>query len=186
MQRNLLTWFLLLGSALAISACCANNECVCLDNTDDAVYLKFSLDSLGGTGFFYRELRTIYIRRIPVRGANETAVLPAPDSVLITRTRTQLRDTIVLSPTTPFTSSGRRFDAYSYVIRLARREKDPKPFIISNLSVQGVFDEASGCCTCYRNSVKTFKLTNGLKNNKPDTIRYNFSGLPAQTLVLKR
>lgn len=195
MLRNLLTWFLLLGAALTVAACCVNNECECRDNTDDAVYLKFSLvDSDGtGPGFTYDELSRFYIRRQPVRGERETAALPSPDSVLITRTQAQLRDSLILSPTTPFTSSGRRFDAYRYSIRIVTPKKGQEQFsrfVLSNISVQGTFDETSACCTCYRNTKKAFNLIRKVpvmpSGTRTDTTKYDFSGQPIQTVVLKR
>ncbi|TGE29625.1 hypothetical protein [Hymenobacter metallicola] len=195
MLRNLFTWFLLLGAALTVAACCVNNECDCRDNTDDAVYLKFSLaDSANaGPGFVYEELRRIYIRRQPVRSTNEIGTLPGPDSVLLTRTRAQLRDSLLLSPSSPFTSSGRRFDAYQYTIRIANPKKaqaQTNRFVLANISVQGAFDEASACCTCYRNTVKTFDLIKPIASPtggpRLETTRYDFSGQPVRTVVLKR
>lgn len=179
MRRTLFTWFLLLGAALAISACCANNSCDCRDSTDDAVYLRFSLDSLGGTGFYSKEVRNVYIRRQPVRMADEKAALPAPDSVRLTRTLAQLRDSIVLSPTTPFTNQGRRFDAYQYIIRMPEKigAKPLRKLLISDVSVQGSFNQSDGCCTCYTNTRKQLTI---------DGKKYDFSGQPAQTVVLTR
>ncbi|TGE16805.1 hypothetical protein [Hymenobacter elongatus] len=157
MLRKLLTWFLLLGATLAVSACCVNNTCFCRDNNDDVVFFRFTL---GPGQFSAAEVDTVYIQR---KALDPKSAFKG-DSIRIIRTPANAGDSLVLGPTGPFTALGVRFTNYQYTIRLTH---PVRRFVIDSLRVEGRFESESGCCTCYRNLRKSLRV-NGVRYDAYD------------------
>jgi hypothetical protein len=138
------------------------------------------------TYFTAAQLDTVYLQRYaPAVPANTTTTPVTParpegalsDPVSIVRAQqsnltSSLRrkltkaglfpTTLVISNTTPFAPSttGGKLSAYKY--RLTVQDRSVKPrrayvFILDNITLQGQY-EADGCCTCYENTKKVFRL----------------------------
>lgn len=74
-------------------------------------------------------------------------------------------DTVVLNNTLPFAQSGaRKLNAYLYRIAVRRApgqllRNNPRRYEVKDVALRGEFD-GNGCCTCYRNTLKTATLVN--------------------------
>ena len=74
-------------------------------------------------------------------------------------------DTVVLNNTLPFAQSGaRKLNAYLYRIAVRRApgqllRNNPRRYEVRDVALRGEFD-GNGCCTCYRNTLKTATLAN--------------------------
>lgn len=154
MLRFPLNWCLFVFTAAVLASCCGSVACECDDRYADAIKLQFSADTVaGGKGFRAREIRTVFLVRVP----KDTAQRPRADTVAFARTLSQrLRDTLVINNLTPFTRSGNRnLDEYRYEVYLAPARKGPASFryridsVALNTRLQG-----DGCCTCYQNTNK--------------------------------
>ncbi|TGE25430.1 hypothetical protein E5K00_09635 [Hymenobacter aquaticus] len=152
MLRSLLTWFLLLGSALAISACCVNNTCLCQDAYDDDVFLRFNLDVANG-GFKPTEVDTLVL----VRRIKDPKSSTRPDTVVIGRALANVAQPFSIGPSRPFTRSGVRFTQFIYTVALLHSERR---FVVDPIEVESRFVDESACCTCSRNRKKTVVVNN--------------------------
>lgn len=137
------------------------------------------------TSFTRAELDTVYIQRYaPERPATSTTPLqPAgilSDPVAIVRAQQSVINsallrklnkatpplapsaTIVISNTAPFApgTTGGKLSAYNYVVTVQDRSTLTRPayvYNIENITLQGQYN-TNGCCTCYENSRKEFRL----------------------------
>jgi hypothetical protein len=71
--------------------------------------------------------------------------------------------TLVISNTAPFSpgTTGGKLNAYNYVLTVQDRSTLTRPkyvFTLDNITFQGQYN-ATGCCTCYENTGKEFRLT---------------------------
>jgi hypothetical protein len=161
MLRSLFTWFLLLGAALAISACCVNNTCDCRDTYDNVVFFRFNVAPNSPGGFTPQELDTIYIQRKPV---NPKSLIKA-DTVRLIRALADAQDSVAIGPNLTFGSATLPFTKYQYTIWPAIRSTAtlPRPtFVVDSLHVESTFADVSGCCTCYKNIRKDLHLNGKL------------------------
>jgi len=156
MLRPLLTWFLLLTTAILVAACCGSTACECNDEFADAVGLRLSTDTLGSgprKGFLSAEVATVYLVRVPL----DTAQRPKADTVTLIRSRIQaVTQNIVINNATPFTRAGNRnLDQYTYELYLApsRTAAPTFRYLINRVELRTDY-EADGCCTCFQNSNK--------------------------------
>ncbi|WP_400191831.1 hypothetical protein [Hymenobacter sp. B81] len=159
MLRLLLAACSLLLSALLLAGCCGAISCDCQDERDDALLLRFSADSTGGTGFRAAEVDTVLlVRRVLPQDSVRGTV---PDTARLIRPAAQVFEPLVLDNTTPFPArAGRKLDAYRYHIVLPgprRRSPVRRRYTLTELSVDGRLD-TDGCCTCYENTAKSLRL----------------------------
>jgi len=82
-----------------------------------------------------------------------------------TTTTLKEQDIIVINNASPFTSSGStKLNAYTYRIEVVKnRAGNRRPlatYYLTDIQLNGNYD-ANGCCTCYINTAKTYKLTIG-------------------------
>ncbi|MBF9237808.1 hypothetical protein I2I05_10420 [Hymenobacter sp. BT683] len=141
-------------SLLLLSGCCANDVCDCQDEQADAVQLSFS------PAFGTADLDTIIILRSPLPYLPTNKV----ETVTLIRTAAQLRDSIRLNNTTPFTQVGStKLNGYRYAIQYLVQKPGAKPVPITALVIDSVRLSGSlagdGCCTCYTNAEKTVYAT---------------------------
>ncbi|UOQ74629.1 hypothetical protein [Hymenobacter cellulosilyticus] len=152
MLRSSFTRLLLLGSTLALGACCANKSCFCQDAYDNVVFFRFNVKPGTPGAFTAAELATIIITRTPVSPRSTFK----PDTVRLTRTLAQVDDSIALGTSLTFPSAGLRFTQYQYKIWPASLPK--QTFVIDSLRVQSRPDAVDGCCTCYQVTRKDLRL----------------------------
>jgi hypothetical protein len=155
MLRSLFTWFLLLTTALLMAACCGSVACECNDGYADAVALKFDMSSTNS--FKPAELETVYaVRRL----LPDTAKVPKPDTVVITRTPDQARtQDIIISNTAPFVANNnRRVNQYQYTVYLGTRRRPTYSVVVDTVELAGRY-QADGCCTCYQNTKKVVHIS---------------------------
>ncbi|MCB2377735.1 hypothetical protein LGH70_09095 [Hymenobacter sp. BT635] len=152
MLRSLLTWFLLLGSGLLLSACCVNNTCLCQDGADDDVFLRFNLDP-ANKGFTAREVDTILIVRRP----KDPRSTIRPDTIVIGRALANVAEPIAIGPGRPFSRSGVRFTQFIYNLSFLHSEKR---FVVDPIAVESRPVDESACCTCSRNQKKVVVVNN--------------------------
>ena len=148
---------LLLGLALLLPGCCANNVCNCPGEAQaDVIKLVFSK-----TAFAAIELDTLVLQRyplliIPANGPNPGT---KPETVTLIRTAAQAYDTIYLNNSTPFAQANAtaKLDQYQYYVRYfpaPRKARSAFALVIDNAVIKGSLD-GNGCCTCYTNTQKT-------------------------------
>ncbi|RYU82140.1 hypothetical protein [Hymenobacter persicinus] len=164
MMRTLFLWILLVGTAVAVAACCGSVACDCDDSAADAITLRFEVDSLGQQ-YFPSDVDSVYIRRTPLRVAQQQL---KPDSVLLVRTRANAAQPIVINNAQPLAANGtRKLNAYRYDLRLASKlpnkarptlRKFPQ-YVLDSVSLRGNF-QGDGCCTCYQNTRKVVFFNN--------------------------
>ncbi|MCR5887111.1 hypothetical protein LRS06_04830 [Hymenobacter sp. J193] len=146
---------LFLGLLLSLAACCGSSTCdECQDAHADAIYLQFSVDSSAtGNGFRAAELDTIQL----IRQAVSEKITPRRDTARIVLRRTAVADSIRLDRTLPFPARDTLVtEDYTYSILLPNA-KPAQRYELTEVNIEGSF-EADGCCTCYRNRVKTLQL----------------------------
>jgi hypothetical protein len=155
-----------------------------------------------GTSFTRAELDTVYIQRYaPERPATGTtplqpagalsdpvAIVRAQQGVINSALRRKLSNatpplvpatTIVISNTAPFTpgTTGGKLSAYNYVLTVQDRStltRRAYVYNIENITLQGQYN-ATGCCTCYENSQKTFRLRS-VRNTRTIDVTESGSG----------
>lgn len=153
MLRPLFTWFVLLVTAALLSACCGSVACDCNDEYADALFLRF--DTLATTGFTRPELQAVYLVRTLI---NDTARVPARDTVALSRTLARAYDPVIINNNTPFVqSSGRKVDRYGYQLLLGTRRTPTFRFVVDSTNLDKKY-QADGCCTCYQNTKKEVYL----------------------------
>lgn len=169
-----------------LAGCCANNVCNCQDERADAFFFRFDT---GPAGFVPQtELDTVLLKRfaLPLNAVGLPAFVKThftsftdyADSLstagsydLVTMVRsTALRanavqtDTVVINNNLPFTQSGsRKLNTYLYRIEVRSApglvlKANPRRYELKKINIRGEFD-GTGCCTCYRNTLKMATLT---------------------------
>lgn len=156
--------FLLLGAALLLPGCCANNVCNCDDAQADAIKLRFSTSQAGPTGrvFTADDLDTLVLLRSPL----PYDVRNRPETVVLYRSAAQAQDSIVLNHSTPFAQAGStRLNGYRYEVQYlahplqagtgvpVRKGVPTTALVIDKILLKGAL-QGSGCCTCYTNTEK--------------------------------
>ena len=133
LPRHPLTWLLLLLAAPALAACCGSVACDNrADALDDALVFRFNLDSTTAQGFRAAQLRTVYVRRVPL----DTAQRPRADTVALTARR-QLVPEVVLNNAQPFAQSGtRKLDQYTYEIYLGTRRAPTTRYALTQVQLR--------------------------------------------------
>ncbi len=208
-MRGLFRFLLPLGlGALLLAGCCANNVCDCRDELADAFYFRF--DTSGGPGSFapLTELDTVLLKRFalpldakgqPLAGRGTTAHIDTLnakgsfDLVTIVRATAVRPDVIVLNNNFPFAQSGsRKLSTYLYRIEVRGAPLGPKQFLktmprkyeLNQIALKGEF-YGSGCCTCYRNTLKSATLTDLSTGKVQLPAMANAQPGPVYTLITK-
>ncbi|OON68801.1 hypothetical protein [Hymenobacter sp. CRA2] len=168
------SWFFALSCAALFAGCCGSVGCNCQDYRADALFFRFSADSLT-KGFRANEVDTVLIVRsvYPRRAITSPGPPPVyakPDTARIIRPRgTALSTPIVIDNNEPFAAvNGRKLGAvnadssYRYTILLPSRGPGRRPlslpsYLVDQVGLDGK-QEADGCCTCYRNTRKSFRV----------------------------
>ena len=173
-----------LGLGALLAGCCANTNCDCQDERADAFYFRFATS---GTDSFdaKTELDTVLVKRfalqLDAKGqpvliktklatfedyADSLNAAGSFDLVTVVRATAARHDTIVVSNNFPFAqSSARRLNAYLYRIEVRSAPYAPKQYLkinplryeVKSIKLEGRF-VGDGCCTCYRNTLKTATL----------------------------
>lgn len=169
----------LLGAAL-FAGCCGAKTCDCQNNRADALLFNFRPGS-----FTAAELDTVILERsvFPRDPAIRTVsgtTYRTPDVAAIVRDRASLfRTPIVLDNAKPFAvDNGRKLGApdstrsYRYTITVrepARNGPILARYYINQITLRGQYD-ADGCCSCYRNEEKRFRVVSVIGSTSRDTL----------------
>ncbi|MGI4738326.1 MAG: hypothetical protein ACRYG7_24420 [Janthinobacterium lividum] len=196
-MKNLLR-FLPLSPLLVLAAgCCANNANDCDDTLEDSIYLTLNDDTAKGKAFTAAELDTIYLLRFNplTAGRNYDSIPLTSDLLLRQQQRTPLlarklsdaglsttkTNTVVLSNTSPFAvgTTGGKLSNYYYSLVVKDRSVKQTPtytFAINQINLKGQYN-ADGCNTCYKNTLKQFRI-NGVQTGATE------NGGPPKPVVL--
>ena len=183
-MSGLFRFFMSLGLGALLAGCCANTNCDCQDERADAFYFRFATS--GADSFDAKtELDTVLVKRfalqLDAKGqpvliktklatfedyADSLNAAGSFDLVTVVRATAARHDTIVVSNNFPFAqSSARRLNAYLYRIEVRSAPYAPKQYLkinplryeVKSIKLEGRF-VGDGCCTCYRNTLKTASL----------------------------
>ena len=165
MLRTLIFWFFLPLLAFGAAACCGSVACDDRDRNADTLFFRFAPTVTP------EAIQTVYIVRTFTPNPN---TIPAPTSLEPVRDTARLisnpvspsdNDTLAIGNNTPFTATAnRKLNAYSYEIYTLVSPTDTTKalrFTVSNILLQGGFNDEDGCCTYYKNTKKTIRLSNG-------------------------
>jgi hypothetical protein len=177
-----------------VAGCCANNACNCDDLQADSLFFLFNTNAADPKSFSASEIDTVYLRRY---SSTDTTTLSDPVTVVPAQRLRQLNSalaarltsaglpvgTLVISNSAPFSPSitGGKLSAYNYLLTVkdGRPGSLPYNFKITSITLAGNY-EADGCCTCYRNTGKRFRLNGSPYLNVTET-----GGLPIATTLSK-
>jgi len=167
MLRTSFSWLSLSLLAFVVAACCGSVACDDREKNADTLFFRFA------PTVTTQEIGTVYIVR--TYSPNPNAV-PTPSSLEPVRDTARLISTSVDSSTnreiaignnTPFVATAnRKLNAYTYEIYTLNPTDTTNStkalhFDITNVRLQGGFDDEDGCCTYYINTLKTIQLYNG-------------------------
>ncbi|UOR05833.1 hypothetical protein MUN82_01745 [Hymenobacter aerilatus] len=167
MLRTSFSWLFLSLLAFATAACCGSVACDNREKNADTLFFRFAPSVTD------EAIETVYIVRTYTPKPN---AIPTPTPGPPVRDTARLISTAADSSTnrnlaignnTPFVATAnRKLNAYTYEIYT------PNPadttgktkvlrFDITNVQLQGGFNDEDGCCTYYMNTLKTIDLYNG-------------------------
>ncbi|MBO3271985.1 hypothetical protein [Hymenobacter defluvii] len=166
MLRTSFSWLLLPLLAFVVAACCGSVACDDRERNADTLFFKFA------PSVTPQEISTVYIVRTFTPDPN---TVPAPTSLIPVRDTARLisnpispstNDTLSIGNNTPFVATAnRKLNAYTYEIyTLKSPSMDTTKalrFTVSNILLEGGFDDEDGCCTYYKNTKKIIRLSNG-------------------------
>lgn len=169
MLRSFSIWLLFLFTATLLAACCGSVACDCNDGYADAISFKFDTAS-GTTPFKLEELDTVFLVRTFLR---DTAKVPTPDTIIVTRPDSARARPVILNTTSPFTlANNRKIDQYRYKIYLGTRRKPTYMLSLDSVDLNGRY-KADGCCTCYESTRRIIYPTGQSPFNATDDTGQN-------------
>jgi hypothetical protein len=169
-NKTLLHRFSALLTCLALAGCCANDTCICNDLLADALLFSFKIG--GPDGFLATDVDTLLVTRIthPDPKSNTNTQISRETKLLTYRltadTLGLVNNSFIINNAAPFASAGNttKLNAYDYrivAVRIkqvaGRKVQKRYLFKINNIQLAGDY-KASGCCTCYENSGKSFDV----------------------------
>ena len=161
--------FLVLTPLLALLAgCCANSPCDCQDLLEDSLYLTLNQNASLGNTFTDAELDTVYLLRYnPATAGRTYDSIPVlryqrRSKQLVSKLKSANADTtsVVLSNASPFTpgTTGGNISNYYYALVVKASRSAPRyVFNLNQIQIKGQYN-ADGCCTCYKNTLKTVSV----------------------------
>ncbi|GAB2952971.1 hypothetical protein GCM10027048_17680 [Hymenobacter coalescens] len=193
---------LALVGVVLFAGCCGSVACNCQNYRADALVFQFSADTSGGAnrrGFTAAEVDTVLIVRSVY--PRDSAATARADTARIIRpaATTPVSTPVVIDNTEPFASlNGRKLgypnpdSSYRYRILLPQRgpgrvRLPQTSYYISRVALDGQLD-GDGCCTCYRNTRKQFRLSRFSASGRRDTLvdATTPSGSAPAVFVLRR
>lgn len=167
MLRTSFSWLLLPLLAFVVAACCGSVACDDRDRYADTLFFRFAPTVTP------QEISTVYIVRTYVPKPTGTPTTTPPEPVRDTARlisnpiSPSANDTLAIGNNSPFVATAnRKLNAYSYEIYTLNpadttNKTKALRFTISNIQLEGRFNDEDGCCTYYNNTKKIIRLDNG-------------------------
>ncbi|MBW3130102.1 hypothetical protein [Hymenobacter profundi] len=165
MLRTSFSWLLLPLLAFVVAACCGSVACDDRERNADTLFFEFA------PSVTREAIETVYIVRtlIPKLDAVPAPTVPKPvrdtARLISTAVDSSTNRRLAIGNNTPFVATAnRKLNAYTYEIYTLKSPTDTAKalrFTVSNILLQGGFNDEDGCCTYYKNTKKIIDLYNG-------------------------
>ncbi|MBC6610875.1 hypothetical protein H8B15_08065 [Hymenobacter sp. BT507] len=168
MLRTSFSWLLLPVLAFVVAACCGSVACDNREKNADTLFFEFA------PSVTREAIETVYIVRTYTPDPTD---IPKPTSLTPVRDTARLISTAVDSSTnrrlaignnSPFVATAnRKLNAYTYEIYTVKSSTDTTKalrFTVSNILLEGGFNDEDGCCTYYKNTKKIIDINNGTQS----------------------